>query len=87
MNPNLIALIIILVWGVWAAVDKNLVMNIHPIYAEMYLAIAGFLIVPVCFFWGKGLDWNLNLTNRLLYGLAYQLSLQQQEDCYSYIFY
>ncbi|MGE5473659.1 MAG: EamA family transporter [Ignavibacteriales bacterium] len=62
MNPNVIAIIIIIVWGAWAAVDKNLVMNIHPIYAEMYLAIAGLLLIPLYFFLGRyfGIELEFN---------------------------
>ncbi|MGE5330053.1 MAG: EamA family transporter [Deltaproteobacteria bacterium] len=62
MNPNLIALLIIIIWGIWTIVDKSLVMNIHPIYAEMYLAIASFLLVPLYLFLGKhfGIELEFN---------------------------
>lgn len=76
MNPNLLALLVILIWGIWAVVEKNLVMNINPIHAEIYLAVAGFLLIPLYFFLGKefGLEFEFSKPAALWAALAAVLS-------------
>ena len=55
MNTGIIVSIIILVWGIWALLEKRLVMETHPVFAAIYLAVISIIFIPVYLIIGKNL--------------------------------
>jgi uncharacterized membrane protein len=62
MNSGIGVTILIFVWGVWALFEKRLAMEIHPVFATLYITVISIVFIPIYLIIGKnlGLHFQFN---------------------------